>query len=41
MMERSTNLNDFLIFVPCCGVLILLVFAVAFVLLMARMSARE
>jgi hypothetical protein len=37
MIEQSVNLNDFLLLVPCCGVLIFLVVVVGGVLFMVHL----
>jgi hypothetical protein len=37
MVEQSVNLNDFLLLVPCCGVLVFLALAVGGVLLMVHL----
>lgn len=36
-MGQSVNLNDFLILVPCCGVLLFAAFAIGGVLLMVHL----
>lgn len=42
MVEQSTNLNDFLLLIPCCGALLFAAIVVGGVLLMLRwMGAPE
>jgi hypothetical protein len=40
MVEQSTNLQDFLILVPCCGVLLFVALTVGGILLMLHLMGK-